>query len=135
MASPKSELLEEREMRPEPKTLNELFNSAVERFREDELLRFKDVGRVAARSLTASSRARSASLRSAWHARVEESATASPSGPRIAPNGTMADLAVLAIGAVDVPIYSTQAAQQVEYILTDSGARAIFVSSSFLTER
>jgi long-chain acyl-CoA synthetase len=43
----------------------------------------------------------------------------------------LADLATLAIGAVDVPIYATQARSQVEYVLADSAARAIFVSSAF----
>jgi long-chain acyl-CoA synthetase len=48
------------------------------------------------------------------------------------PEWNVADLAALAVGAVDVPIYTTQARDQIEYILTDSGARAIFVSSTFL---
>src|SRR5205085_8721820 len=48
------------------------------------------------------------------------------------PEWNMADLATLAVGAVDVPIYTTQALDQVEYILNDSAARAIFVSGPFL---
>jgi long-chain acyl-CoA synthetase len=42
---------------------------------------------------------------------------------------TLADLALLAIGAVVVPIYSTQAAAQVEYILRDSASRMILIST------
>jgi long-chain acyl-CoA synthetase len=45
------------------------------------------------------------------------------------PEWTMADFACLLIGAVVVPIYTTLTDEQVAYILRDSGARAIFVSS------
>lgn len=41
----------------------------------------------------------------------------------------VADLAILSCGAVNVPIYATLPAHQVEYMLRDSGARAVFVSS------
>lgn len=41
---------------------------------------------------------------------------------------TLADAACLLAGAVDVPIYATQAAPQVQYILQDSGARVLFIS-------
>jgi len=46
------------------------------------------------------------------------------------PEWAYADLAVLAAGAVDAPIYSTLSAPQVLYILNDSEARAVFVSSA-----
>ena len=39
------------------------------------------------------------------------------------------DFAVLAIGAVDVPLYQTLTPEQMGYILRDSGAKAIFVST------
>lgn len=42
---------------------------------------------------------------------------------------TYADLAVLACGAVSVPIYASSSAEQVFYILEHSGARLIFVNS------
>ncbi len=41
----------------------------------------------------------------------------------------VADFATMALGAVVVPIYTTLTAEQTAYILRDSGARAIFVSS------
>jgi len=44
------------------------------------------------------------------------------------PEWSIADLAILSLGAVNVPIYTTQAVDQVRFILEDSGARAIFVS-------
>ena len=37
---------------------------------------------------------------------------------------TLADYAIWAAGAVTVPIYETSSAEQVEWILGDSGARA-----------
>jgi long-chain acyl-CoA synthetase len=116
----------------DPRTLNELFNLAVERYREDEFLRFKSDGEW--KSLTFGETAR----------RVRELALGLISlglkaGDKIAiwsenrPEWNLADLATLAIGAADVPIYSTQALAQVRYILADSDARAIFVSSAFVT--
>lgn len=44
------------------------------------------------------------------------------------PEWSIVDLAILSLGAVNVPIYTTQAVDQVRFILEDSGARAIFVS-------
>jgi long-chain acyl-CoA synthetase len=44
------------------------------------------------------------------------------------PEWSIADLAILSLGAVNVPIYTTQAVEQVRYILEDSGARLLFVS-------
>jgi long-chain acyl-CoA synthetase len=120
-------------MTTEPKTLNELFNFAVERFGGEELLRFKHGQEWSSLSYET------------FAGRVRELALGLyslglRSGDRVAiwsanrPEWNVADLATLSIGAVDVPIYSTQAADQVEYILTDSGARAICVSSAFLNE-
>ena len=45
------------------------------------------------------------------------------------PEWSIADLAILSLGAINVPIYTTQALDQMDYILADSGARAIFISS------
>jgi long-chain acyl-CoA synthetase len=44
------------------------------------------------------------------------------------PEWSIVDLAILSLGAVNVPIYTTQAVEQVRFILEDSGARLIFVS-------
>jgi long-chain acyl-CoA synthetase len=48
------------------------------------------------------------------------------------PEWSIADLAILSLGAINVPIYTTQAVDQIEYILTDSGPRAIFISNKRL---
>ncbi|HEY7784584.1 MAG TPA: long-chain fatty acid--CoA ligase [Pyrinomonadaceae bacterium] len=45
------------------------------------------------------------------------------------PEWSMSDLAILSLGAINVPIYTTQAVDQVRYILQDSGTRAIFIST------
>ena len=120
-------------MSQDPTTINELFNRAVERYRDSEFLRFKIAG--AWRSLTFGEVAR----------RVRELALGLHSiglkpGDRVAiwsenrPEWNLCDLATLAVGAIDVPIYATQARSQVEYILANSAARAIFVSGAFLED-
>jgi long-chain acyl-CoA synthetase len=42
---------------------------------------------------------------------------------------TLADYAIWAAGGVTVPVYETSSAEQVEWILADSGARAIFAET------
>jgi long-chain acyl-CoA synthetase len=51
------------------------------------------------------------------------------------PEWALADWACLMIGAADVPIYATLPAEQVPYLLTDSGAVAIFVSTAAQAEK
>ena len=46
------------------------------------------------------------------------------------PEWTIADFASLLIGAVTVPIYATLTAEQTAYILSDSGARVVFLSNA-----
>lgn len=48
------------------------------------------------------------------------------------PEWSIADLAILSLGAINVPIYTTQAIDQIRYILADSGTKAIFVSTQKL---
>jgi long-chain acyl-CoA synthetase len=48
------------------------------------------------------------------------------------PEWSIADLAILSLGAINVPIYTTQAIDQIDYILADSGPRAIFISNKKL---
>lgn len=120
-------------MANEPTTLNELFNFAVEGYRDKAMLRFKREGNW--QSLNYGEVAR----------RVRELALGLyelglRSGDKIAiwsenrPEWNVADLAVLALGAADVPIYTTQALNQVEFILKDSETKAIIVSKSFINE-
>ena len=51
------------------------------------------------------------------------------------PEWTIADFAALALGAVTVPVYSTQTAEQTAYILNDSGARVIVLSTHSQLEK
>lgn len=46
------------------------------------------------------------------------------------PEWSITDYAVTGMGAIDVPIYPTLPANQIEYILKDCGARAIMVSTA-----
>ena len=51
------------------------------------------------------------------------------------PEWTTTDFAALALGAVTVPIYSTQTAEQTAFILNDSGARIVAVSTKSQLEK
>ncbi len=51
------------------------------------------------------------------------------------PEWTITDFAALARGAVTVPVYSTQTPEQTSYILNDSGARVIAVSTRHQLEK
>src|SRR5260370_32376335 len=44
------------------------------------------------------------------------------------PEWSIADLAILSVGAVTVPIYTTQSIDQIQFILEDSGTRALLIS-------
>src|SRR6202451_3274913 len=46
------------------------------------------------------------------------------------PEWTITDFAALALGAVTVPVYATQTADQTAFLLRDSGARVIAVSTT-----
>ena len=50
------------------------------------------------------------------------------------PEWSLTDIALLSLRAVNVPIYTTQAVEQVRYILEDSGARMLFVSGKKLLQ-
>jgi len=45
------------------------------------------------------------------------------------PEWTIAEFAIALLGGIVVPIYTTQTSEQVSYMLRDSGARAIFLST------
>src|SRR5215203_541642 len=50
----------------------------------------------------------------------------------ILPEWSLTDLAILSLRAVNVPIYTTQAVEQIRYILEDSGAKMLFISGKKL---
>src|ERR1035438_153688 len=84
-----------------------------------------------------------ASARVIGHTAVYVTPSATPASDRCAwlgareytPPGSKPDFAALALGAVTVPVYSTQTAEQTSYILNDSGARIIAVSTSHQLEK
>ena len=51
------------------------------------------------------------------------------------PEWTIVDFAALALGAVTVPVYSTQTAEQTAFLLNDSGTRVIAVSTKHQLEK
>lgn len=51
------------------------------------------------------------------------------------PEWTIADFAALALGAVTVPVYATQTAEQTAFLLNDAGARVIVVSTGKQLEK
>ena len=51
------------------------------------------------------------------------------------PEWTIIDFAALSLGAVTVPVYSTQTAEQTAFLLNDSGARIIAVSTKLQLEK
>ncbi|MEJ7849288.1 MAG: long-chain fatty acid--CoA ligase [Pyrinomonadaceae bacterium] len=48
------------------------------------------------------------------------------------PEWSLTDIAILSLRAINVPIYTTQAVEQIRYILEDSGAKMLFVSGKKL---
>ncbi|MFD6095946.1 AMP-dependent synthetase/ligase [Nocardiopsis flavescens] len=48
---------------------------------------------------------------------------------------TVVDYAIWSVGAVTVPVYETSSAEQIEWILSDSGAKAVFVETDAHAER
>jgi long-chain acyl-CoA synthetase len=113
----------------EPQTINALFQQAVDRRAGEVVMRYKR-DRVW-RDLTGSQ----IRDRVRWVALGLAERGVKP-GERIAllaessPEWSITDYAILANGAVNVPIYPTQTVDQVEFILRNSGARILFISGA-----
>jgi len=120
--------------RPAPGTLNQLFFDAADRFKKPDALQYKKDG----------------TYRPISHAEIIErvrhlarglSSLGVRRGDRVAilsenrPEWAIADFACLTAGMTDVPIYPTIPAEQIAYILKDSGAAAIFVSNQVQAEK
>ena len=111
-----------------PGTLNQLFFAALEKYRRPDTLQVKRDGRYHPISAdTLLERVRRVALG------LEELGVRT--GDRVAilsenrPEWAVVDYATLALGAADVPIYPNLPADQVAYILRDSGACVAFVSN------
>lgn len=110
-----------------PQTLNELFFFAIKRDAPDVMLHKKEKRwlPISARELYSKVVSVAEALRSFGIAQGDRVAILSENRPEWA----IADFAALLLGAVSVPIYGTLTAEQTAYLLKDSGARLIFVSS------
>lgn len=112
-----------------PRTLNELFATAVRRRASEIVMRFKRGKQwLEITGAELDERVRNVAL-GLYTLGVQP-------GERVAllaessPEWSLTDYAILATGAVNVPIYPTQAVDQVEFILRNSGARVLFVSTN-----
>ena len=118
-----------------PRSLNDLFFDAAARFgKRPVAMRIKRSGHWEETSwpaLYAAVQQASAALREFGFAPGDRVAILSENRPEWA----MADFGCLAARLTDVPIYPTLPARQMQYILQDSGARAIFVSSLVQLEK
>jgi long-chain acyl-CoA synthetase len=113
----------------EPRTLCDLFYRSVDTFGKPDHLKHKRDGAwrgISSEEFRRAVEEVSMGLRALGLEKGDKVAILSENRPEWA----WADLAVMAAGAVDVPIYSTLTASQVLYILNDSEARIVFVSTA-----
>ncbi len=118
----------------EPRTINELFNRAVERRSGQAVMSYKREKRwhdITGAQLAEDVRNLTVGLYLHGIRHGDRVALLADSCPEWA----VTDYAILATGAINVPIYPTQALDQVEFILRNSGAKILFVSGSKLLRR
>ena len=113
---------------PRPGTINEIFFEAIEKYDKPDALQYKRGGSyvpVSHREIE----------RRVRHAAIGLTTLGVNAQDRVGilsenrPEWAIADYACLTSGVTDVPIYPTLPADQIAYILKDSGAVAIFVST------
>jgi len=120
--------------RPAPGTLTKLFFDSVSKFNRPDALQVKVAGAYKPIS-------HSEVAERVRHAARGLSSLGVRRGDRVAilsenrPEWAIADFACLTAGLTDVPIYPTLPGDQIAYILKDSGAVAIFVSSRAQAEK
>jgi long-chain acyl-CoA synthetase len=110
-------------------TLCDLFYRSVDTFKKPDHLRYKAEGQwrdISSVEVRVAVEELSMGLRALGIERRDRVAIMSENRPEWA----IADLAVLTAGAVDVPIYPTVTAAQVQHMLEDSGCKAVFVSNT-----
>lgn len=115
-------------------TLPQLFFETVERFGDAPALGFHDGRRwvsISYRDAYDRVKAMALALHDMGLKPGDRAAILSENRPEWA----LADYACLCAGVRDVPIYTTLTASQVAYILRDSGARLVFVSSADQVEK
>jgi long-chain acyl-CoA synthetase len=117
-----------------PRTINELFEHAVRRRASEVVVRYKREHQW--RGLTGAQldeRVRNAALglHSLGVMRGDRVGIIADS----CPEWTIADYGTLACGAITVPIYPTQALDQVTFIIRNSGIKVLFISGTRLLKR
>src|SRR5689334_8874656 len=120
--------------RPAPGTLNQLFFDAADRFKKPDALQYRKDGTyhpISHAEIIERVRHLARGLSSLGVRRGDRVAILSENRPEWA----IADFACLTAGMTDVPIYPTIPAEQIAYILKDSGAAAIFVSNQVQAEK
>jgi len=113
---------------PAPGTLNRLFFDAADRYDKPDALQFKSGGAyqpISHRQILDRVRRLARGLRLSGVERGDRVGILSENRPEWA----IADYACLTAGLTDVPLYPTLPADQIAYVLRDSGAVAIFVSN------
>lgn len=119
--------------KPHPKTLVDIFYAVVERDSDRIMLSREESGwqNLAARDLYKYAVGVAKTLTSWGIQRGDRVAILSENRPEWA----IADFATLLVGACVVPIYATLTADQCQYVLRHSGARAIFCSTPIQLEK
>lgn len=118
-----------RAMSSDPLTIADVFNRGIENHPRPDRFLQKTQGswqRISTEEFGRRVRACAGALASAGLSRGDRAAILSYNRVEWA----VADYACQLLGVVDVPIYSTLPADQVAYILQDSGAKAIFVENA-----
>lgn len=120
--------------RPEPGTLNKLFFDAISQYNRPDALQVKSGGAykpISHGEVSLRVRRAALGLRSLGVKRGDRVAILSENRPEWA----IADFASITTGLTDVPIYPTLPADQIAYMLKDSGSVAIFVSNKVQAEK
>jgi long-chain acyl-CoA synthetase len=120
--------------RPAPGTLNQLFFEAVSKYNRPDALQVKIGGvykPISHAEVADRVRRAARGLSSLGVRRGDRVGILSENRPEWA----IADYACLTIGLTDVPIYPTLPADQIAYMLRDSGAVAVFVSNKIQAEK
>ena len=115
--------------RPPPGTLNQLFFTAARGFNRPDAMQVRVDGKwqpISHATVVERVRRIALGLSAIGVARGDRVAILSENRPEWA----MSDYACLTAGFADVPIYATLPAEQIPYLLEDSGAVAIFVSTT-----
>jgi long-chain acyl-CoA synthetase len=118
----------------EPTTLAEIFGRAVRNSPRSDLLNYKRDGEwhsISSEEFISRARRIALALYSLGIRRGDRVAIISEN----CAEWTLTDAGCQLAGVIDVPIYSTQAPPQVQYILNDSGARAIFIQDRAAYDR